>query len=177
MAFCPHEPRLAALADHPPLLELLSRLVEGRPQRVQEMALLKPPGGREKPWHQDHAYFNYPLGTPIAGVWIALDEAGIDNGCMHVLSGGHRQGPVVHFMRRDWQICDRDIAGRPCLAVPLHAGGCMIFDGLLPHGTPPNTTPHRRRALQFHYVPSGTQRTSDAERMSVFGSEGKNVRC
>ena len=32
------------------------------------MALLKPPGGgREKPWHQDKAYFNLTLDTPVVG--------------------------------------------------------------------------------------------------------------
>ena len=56
------------------------------------MALLKPPRGREKPWHQDHAYFNLPLDTPIVGVWIALDEATPENGCMHVIPGSHREG-------------------------------------------------------------------------------------
>ena len=36
------------------------------------MALVKPAQGREKPWHQDHAYFNVALDTPIVGVWIPM---------------------------------------------------------------------------------------------------------
>ena len=44
------------------------------PELFQDQALLKPRGiGREKPWHQDHAFFNLPLGTPIIGCWIALE--------------------------------------------------------------------------------------------------------
>ncbi|MFW6213947.1 MAG: phytanoyl-CoA dioxygenase family protein [Spirochaetota bacterium] len=39
------------------------------------MALVKPPGGREKPWHQDHACFDLPLDSTIVGVWIALGHA------------------------------------------------------------------------------------------------------
>jgi hypothetical protein len=37
------------------------------------MALLKPPGGgREKPWHQDKAYFNLTLDTPVVGTVLQL---------------------------------------------------------------------------------------------------------
>lgn len=41
--------------------------------------------------HQDQAYFNVELRTPIVGCWIALDRATEANGCMRVLRGGHRQ--------------------------------------------------------------------------------------
>ena len=86
--------------------------MDDAPVLFQEMALLKPPKGREKPWHQDCAYFNYPLGTTIIGVWIALDHADANNGCLHILPGTHREGPVNHFKRRDWQICDTDVQSR-----------------------------------------------------------------
>ncbi|WP_269542094.1 phytanoyl-CoA dioxygenase family protein [Cerasicoccus fimbriatus] len=39
--------------------------------------------GREKPWHQDKAYFDFPLNDRVVGVWIALGEATVANGCMH----------------------------------------------------------------------------------------------
>ena len=41
----------------------------------QSLALLKPPGGREKPWHQDNAYFNLDgAAVQAVGVWISLSE-------------------------------------------------------------------------------------------------------
>ena len=142
------------------------------------MALLKPPHiGREKPWHQDHAYFDLPIGTRIAGAWVALDEATIENCCMHVLPGGHIAGPRPHFSGRDWQLCDTEIIRQQCAAIPLKPGGVLLFDALLPHGTPVNRSGQRRRALQFHYAPNGVGRTSAEERMAVFGSEGRNVSC
>ena len=149
----------------------------------QDMALIKPPSiGREKPWHQDCAYFDVPPHSAIVGVWIALDEAGLDNGCMRILDGGHREGPQIHFERRDWQICDTDVetlhtSQHPIVAVPLKPGGCMFFSGLLPHGTPHNTSDKRRRALQFHYRPASTETIPTEERLAVFGSEGKDVTC
>jgi len=176
--FCAHEPRLRAVAEDPALLAVVSRLMDATPAMFQDQALLKPPlGGREKPWHQDNAYFNMPADTPVVGVWIALDPATAENGCMHVIPGTHRDGPVVHFSRRDWQICDTDVATARDVVVPLEPGGCLLFHGLIHHGTPSNRSTLRRRALQFHYKPAGTRSTTSDERTAVFGSEGKDVTC
>jgi len=177
--FVEFEPRLKAISHHAKLLAVVRTLIGDRaPYMFQDMALVKPPRlGREKPWHQDHAYFDYPLGTPVVGVWIALDAATIENGCMQLLPGRHREGPIVHFQRRDWQICDNVILGTRSVAAPLPPGGLLLFDGLLPHGTPHNSSANRRRALQFHYAPDGITQTTAEERMQHFGSEGKNVSC
>ncbi len=176
--FVGRDPRLDALAEHPPLLALLHRLIGDTPVLFQDQALLKPPLlGREKPWHQDNAYFNYPPETPVVGVWIALDPATAENGCMHVIPGSHREGPVVHWKRRDWQICDTDVDSTRDVMAVLRPGGCLLFHGLLHHGTPTNHSTHRRRALQFHYRPAGIRPIRGEERMAVFGSEGKDVTC
>lgn len=179
MSFVDHETRLKAVSHHPKFLRAISTLMGGRtPDMFQDMALIKPPRlGREKPWHQDHAYFDFPMGTPIVGTWIALDEATIDNGCMQLLPGRHKEGPIVHFQRRDWQICDNQVMGQRSVAAPLKPGGVLFFDALLPHGTPHNSSAKRRRALQFHYLPAGVAKTSAEERLKVFGAEGKNVTC
>lgn len=179
MDFARFEPRLKAISHHPKLLSAVTRLIGDQPPEMfQDMALLKPPRlGREKPWHQDHAYFDYALGTPIVGVWIALDAATVENGCMQLLPGLHRDGPIIHFQRRDWQICDTQILGRQSVAAPLAPGGLLLFDGLLPHGTPHNNSGARRRALQYHYAPQGLTKTTPDERLKHFGSEGKNVSC
>jgi len=179
--FVGHEARLNAMAAHAKLLAAVSKLMGGRqPQLFQDMALVKPARiGREKPWHQDNAYFNYAPGTPVIGVWIAIDEATQANGCMHVWRGGHLEGARLHFKRRDWQICDTDMFAnrKTVLAVPLKPGGALFFSGLLPHGTPTNHSPLRRRAVQFHYAPADAVKVAEAERLKLFGSEGKDVTC
>ncbi|MFW6059611.1 MAG: phytanoyl-CoA dioxygenase family protein [Phycisphaeraceae bacterium] len=184
MSFCKHEPRLAHLAEHPKLLEVLRRLLGDRePKLFQDMGLSKPPKiGREKPWHQDCAYFNLAPGTPVVGVWIALDEATIDNGCMRLLGGGHHIGPVHHWKRRDWQICDTDFyrlhdKEHPVIAAPLKPGGLLLFSGMLPHGTPHNNSGQRRRAVQYHYCPADAEWTETEERLAIYGTEGKDVEC
>jgi phytanoyl-CoA hydroxylase len=158
------------------LLALVTRLIGAAPELYQSMALLKPPHGREKPWHQDHSHFDLPLQTKVVGVWIALDEATPENGCLRVLPGWHRKEPLPHFMRRDFQICDTQMMElhQECLAVPLEPGGCLLFDSFLPHGTPTNLTSQRRR---FHFLPANTPRISHAERLAVFDGDAKGLSC
>ncbi|MGW0228037.1 phytanoyl-CoA dioxygenase family protein [Actinopolymorpha singaporensis] len=170
MSFTAHESRLTAIANDPGILEVVARLLGGAPRMFQDMALLKPPGGgREKPWHQDNAFFHLVPGTPIVGVWVALDAATEDNGCMRVIRGSHRDGPVRHVHLRDLQICDGNVPIDRGVAVPLPPGGLMFFDGLLQHGTPSNDTTTRRRALQFHYTVDEVTSTSAEEYAAVFG--------
>jgi phytanoyl-CoA hydroxylase len=178
MWFTPHEPRLDALAHHPRLLDVVTRMMGEPPVLFQDMALIKPPHiGREKPWHQDHAYFDLPLESLVIGVWVALDEATTENGCMIVVPGSHRQGPVVHFKRRDWQICDTDVNNQHAVAVPLKPGGILLFQSLIHHGTPTNHSGQRRRAVQFHYRPQSAPMTSEEERMKIFGGEVRGATC
>ncbi|MXV78438.1 phytanoyl-CoA dioxygenase family protein [Candidatus Poribacteria bacterium] len=176
--FVNHEPRLNALAEHQGLLQVLEQIMDDKPVLFQDMALVKPPRhGTEKPWHQDCAYFNLAHGTTVVGVWIALDEATAENGCMHIIPGSHNQGPMIHFNRRDWQICDTDVPIARDTMVPLQPGGCLFWHGLTHHGSPVNHSSKRRRALQFHYKPASTEDIKTQERMEMFGSEGKDVDC
>jgi phytanoyl-CoA hydroxylase len=181
MGFTTHHPPLRELAENPGLLHLIRQLSGiDDIELFQEMAMIKPPGGREKPWHQDHAYFNYPLDTFIAGVWIALGDVNEENGCMYLLPGMHKEGPITHFMKRDWQICDTEIynflAGKRVCA-PMKAGDILIFDSKLPHGTPRNNTTEHRWAVQLHYKGTKVTPAEDQLRLELFGSEGKNVSC
>lgn len=180
MFFVDYDARLNAISHHPKLLNAVNQLLGNQePMLFQDMALTKPPRlGREKPWHQDNAYFNYPLGTPVVGCWIALDEATIENGCMQFMPGQHKGGPQIHYQLRDWQICDTEILGQRSVAAPLKPGGLLLFSGMLPHGTPHNSSGQRRRALQYHYAPSDAKPLEDQEeRLLHFGSEGKDVSC
>ncbi len=179
MPILPFDARLQAAADNPALLEALGRIMGEPPALSQDMAMLKPPRiGREKPWHQDMAYFDYPTDTTILGAWIALDEAQPENGCMMVIPGSHHAGPTPHWARRDWQICDTDVRVGESVALPLPPGGCLLFHCLLHHGTPATRSDRRRWALQFHYCPASVNRLPNSElRLSVFGGDGLDATC
>ena len=178
MSFVDHDERLLSLSADPALLDVVSRLMNGAtPELFQDMALLKPPGGSEKPWHQDMAYFNVPIDTTVVGVWIALDAATTANGALHVLPGSHQRGPRFHFKRRDWQICDSEAPRGTDMIVPLPPGGAFLWHGLTHHGSPKNESQLRRRALQFHYRPDSVQMTTTEQRMQHFGGEVRGAEC
>jgi len=173
MYFVDHEPRLGAMARHPALLAMVRRLLGAQVLMIQDMALLKPPGiGREKPWHQDNAYFLREPLESVIGTWTALDRATPDNGCMHVIPGSHRGGPRPHYHDRDCQLPDDQIDLDQDVMVPLEPGGVMVFSALLHHGTPANTSTARRRALQFHYA-SVDSRAIDPDRHAQLFTDGR----
>jgi phytanoyl-CoA hydroxylase len=168
-SFVAHCQRLNELAHLPRLLEILEGLIGSPVRLIQDMALLKPPHiGGEKPWHQDNAYFLMEPLEKVVGVWIALDRATIENGCMHVIPGSHRAGPRPHYHDRDCQLPDDAVEVSQDTTVPLDPGGALIFSSLLHHGTPPNTSADRRRALQFHYASIHCTRMSDARHQELF---------
>jgi phytanoyl-CoA hydroxylase len=163
MNFVAHEPQLAAMAYKPAFVAIVERIVGDKTNLIQDMALLKPAHiGREKPWHQDTAYFTYEPLELILGTWIALDEATVENGCMHVIPASHRQGPRPHYHDRDCQLPDDVVEVEKDVVVPLRPGGALFFSGLVHHGTPPNRSAARRRAVQFHYASVQCRKTDAA---------------
>ncbi len=90
---------------------------------------------------------------------------------MHVIPGSHRGGPRPHYHDRDCQLPDEAVDVARDVMVPLKPGGVMLFSGLLHHATPPNRSPARRRALQFHYASVNCRRI-DAQRHAQYFSDG-----
>lgn len=173
-----HEPRLRSMAHHPGIIAAMSKLFGEAPKVVQDQAILKSPsGGAEKPWHQDMAYGALAYDKSVIGIWLALDPAELDNGCMHVIPYSHREGGVPHYAIRDWQLCDSSVHVDRDVAVPLEPGGALIFSGLLHHGTPPNFSVKRRRALQIHYAPQSANKLSPQEYKRMFTSEMTGAEC
>ena len=153
MRFVDYEPRLRAMADNARLLAVCRRLVGADISLSQDQALLKPANhGSEKPWHQDAAYFLLEPAEGVVGTWTALDSATAENGCMHFIPGSHRAGLIAHRHVRDCQLPDETVAVDEDVMAPLPPGGTLFFNALVHHGTPPNQSPARRRALQFHYA-------------------------
>ncbi|WP_274650876.1 phytanoyl-CoA dioxygenase family protein [Paenibacillus humicola] len=176
--FIDHEPRLAAVAAKESILSAMGRLFGEPVKIVQDQAILKPPsGGAEKPWHQDMAYGNLAYDRPVIGAWFALDEAGLDNGCMHVIPYSHRDGAVPHYAVRDWQLCDTAVRLERDVAVPLKPGGVLLFSGLLHHGTPPNFTDKRRRSVQIHYAPQSAEKLKPGEYKRMFTNAMSRAEC
>jgi phytanoyl-CoA hydroxylase len=178
MSFVNFEPRLKAMAEQKTLLSIVERILNSKAFLSQDMALLKPPRvGREKPWHQDTAYFLWQPLELIVGTWTALDPATVENGCMHVIPGSHLRGPMPHYHDRDCQMADEDVDVERDLVVPLNPGGVLFFSGLTHHGTPPNNSPSRRRALQYHYASVNCTRMDPKKHAEIFKDDHGPATC
>ena len=167
------------LTRHPRVAGFISQLIGEEAILKAEMALSKPPFiGSEKPWHQDNAYFNWLPLEKVATAWLALDDATVANGCMHVLPGGHKLGALRHHHTIDCEIFPDRIDRSQAFPLPLKAGGAMFFSAMLPHQTPPNSTAERRRALQFQYRGVSTEAVSREEFGQVFAeADGTPASC
>jgi ectoine hydroxylase-related dioxygenase (phytanoyl-CoA dioxygenase family) len=106
------------------------------------------------PWHQDWPYWE---GSHKFSVWIALDAATRENGCLKVVPGSHRRGEMAHggaandglgFSNRlDAETLDENEA----VPVAVGAGAAVIFHDLLFHASYPNTSGRDRWALISTY--------------------------
>ena len=84
------------LLYHEPLLDIAESLIGADIQLFHDQALYKPAyHGGEVYWHQDNAYWrcNPPN---LVSIWIALDDADEENGCMNVIPGSYSEGLAAH---------------------------------------------------------------------------------
>ncbi len=166
---------LRAIAMSRRLHLALDRILGAGREILQDMALIKPPRvGGEKPWHQDAAYFRVRDPSLIVGVWIALDAARRENGCMEVIPGSHLDGPVAHVPAEDINLCtirpdQLRLADR--VQIELDPGDGLIFHPLLHHFTAANLSDLRRRAVQFHFNQIGTVWTDLATHRRLYRDE------
>jgi ectoine hydroxylase-related dioxygenase (phytanoyl-CoA dioxygenase family) len=150
----PHEPVFQAHARNPDLLDMVEQLI-GRPIRLYaDQALLKPPFvGSSKLPHQDNAYFRIVPDEAVITCWGALDDATVENGCMHYLPGTHRLGIVDHeAIPGTPHLVPKECDLAPAVGVPIPAGGVIFHHSCTLHFSPENRTPQWRRAFVCHFV-------------------------
>lgn len=144
---------------HPVIADLLTRLIGPDVKAIQSMLFVKAAGKPGQAWHQDE-HFLPTRDRSLCGVWIALDDATIENGCLWVHPGSQEPG-ILYPMRphgeRRFDASEEAYAfpferegGTP---VEIPAGGVLFFNGYLLHRSLPNRAPSgTRRALVFHYM-------------------------
>jgi len=93
------DPVFDRISRQPRVAELARALGLVQPLLLQSMYLFKQPQiGAEVGWHQDATYL-YTDPISVTGLWIALDDADRDNGCLLALPGGHL-GPLRQRFHR-----------------------------------------------------------------------------
>jgi len=150
-------PRSEVLRDFcaaPLFADLCHDLVAPDARLYWEQSVYKQPDGREPVlWHQDNGY-TYVEPQAYLTCWVALTDATLENGCVWVLPGVHRQGTLAHQNTPIGFQCCEDPDG--AVAVPVTAGSIVVFSSLTPHTTGRNTTSEVRKAYILQYAPEGS---------------------
>lgn len=134
---------------------------------LQSMYIFKQPNiGGEVTCHQDSTFL-YTEPIDIAGLWFALEDATIENGCLWVIPGGHRNGLKSRWRRSpegrmEFEIFDNEPWPENEL-VPLEVskGTLILLHGLLPHRSFENRSPRSRHAYTLHLVNAEAKYPSD----------------
>ncbi|HMB60144.1 MAG TPA: phytanoyl-CoA dioxygenase family protein [Xanthomonadales bacterium] len=144
----------------PVISEVLKALEYRAPQLWQTMYIFKQPDiGGEVRWHQDASYL---ISEPasVIGLWVAVEDAHRDNGCLWMQPGGH------HSPLRDLYVYDhetgqgelREVGTAPwphqdeAIAVEVPAGSLVAFHGHMPHYSSQNHSQHSRQAFSMHFA-------------------------
>ena len=157
----PHKlsPLVRDLARHPAVVDVLTAVIGPNVKMMQSMLFIKAPGKPGQAWHQDESHIP-TRDRSLTALWIALDDASVENGCLWVVPGSHRAG-VLHPVRHQAdprfdgtpEAYGFEPAGEGAVPVELPAGSAVVFDGHLLHRSFPNDHPFRlRRSLVYHYM-------------------------
>jgi hypothetical protein len=158
----PHKisPLMSAFMRHERVAAVLNELIGPNVKCMQTMLFMKGAGKPGQAWHQDEFYIP-TRDRSLCGVWIALDKATRENGCLWVIPGSHRPG-VIWPMRPHHS--DEFDAGQVSHGWPwdenadavcceVDVGGALFFNGYLLHCSYRNRAARGfRRALVCHYM-------------------------
>lgn len=157
------DPVFAEFSRAPEIAALVSDLGVARPLLIQSMYIFKQPKiGGEVTCHQD-ATFLYTEPQTVFGLWFALEDATLENGCLWAIPGGHKQGLRSRFVRAaegGTRFEHFDLTPWPQDAlVPLEVkkGALIILHGLLPHMSRANTSTQSRHAYSLHIIDSNAR--------------------
>jgi ectoine hydroxylase-related dioxygenase (phytanoyl-CoA dioxygenase family) len=159
----PHKrsPEVRDWVHHPWVAAVLAAVLGPDVKVVQSMFFIRPPGGPGQAWHQDARYVPAPVGQ-LAGLWLALEPATVESGCLWVVPGSHRRGSLWPHGPHDDPRYDlvhgvelSEAEAQAAVPVPCEEGEVVLFSGHLLHRALPNRSGGFRRALALHAVPAG----------------------
>ncbi len=157
----PHKisPLMLETMKHPAIVDTLTQVIGPNVKSMQSMLFVKSSGKPGQAWHQDEDFIP-TRDRSLAGAWIALDDATVENGCLWIIPGSHKPGVLWELKHQDDPAFDcSDVStGFPytnedAIAVEVKAGTVVFFNGYTLHQSLPNVAKAGyRRALVYHYM-------------------------
>ena len=170
----PHKisPVIRKYVAHDAVVKILQGIISPNVKCMQSMLFVKGPGKAGQSWHQDE-YFIPTRDKSLTGVWVAIDDASVQNGCLWVIPGSQLPGYIMpRVSNTDPEYADEDIIDITSYAdeqvIPLEAakGDVVFFNGYLLHSSLRNKTENNfRTELVNHYM--------SAESMLPWDQDGK----
>lgn len=153
--------QFAAFCRLPVLGSLVRELGFVHPVVQQSMYIFKQPDiGGEVRWHQDASYLSVEDGAGL-GIWVALEDATQDNGCLWMMPG-QQHSALREIYEVDWSagvgtLRTLDDApwqplGVEPIPVEVKAGSLVLFSDHIPHYSAANTSSASRHAMIVHVI-------------------------
>jgi ectoine hydroxylase-related dioxygenase (phytanoyl-CoA dioxygenase family) len=170
--------RLDALIEDPRLWQPCADIIG-----TSELSLfsdklnVKRPGGAPFPWHQEGPYWAYGAEDleRVITLLVYLDDATEDNGCLWVIPGTHKYGPLKNFEDRGTLgrlYTDVGLIDEKPHAVALPAGSVLWFHRDIVHGSKTNRSGDHRRAYLLAYQPAGLHQWRNGLQRDIGSSLG-----
>ncbi len=139
---------------HPRILEMVSQLIgHDLRQNGHKLNVKYSQGGSPVEWHQDWVFYPH-TNDDLLAVGIAIDPMTMENGCLMMIPGSHRE-PIYDHHHRDGYfvgaVQEKNFPLKDAVPITLDAGGISIHHVRTLHGSEPNTSDHSRRLLLTQY--------------------------
>ena len=126
-------------------------------------SVYKGPGGKASfPWHQDDGYTPVEP-SPYLTLWLAINDATPDNGCISVLPGSHKRGLVPHERTPVGLACHSLDDPDQGVMVPVKAGAMAVFPSLTMHKSGGNRSQGTRKAYVIQYSAAGLRNATTGQ--------------
>jgi phytanoyl-CoA hydroxylase len=161
------DPIFSQFCRRPEIIQLAFDLGFQRPRLLQSMYIFKQPRiGGEVTCHQDSTFL-YTDPPNIAGLWFALEDATVNNGCLWAIPGGHKSGLRSRWVRTaaggmSFDVFDsRDWDETALVPLEVSKGSLIVLNGLLPHKSLANRSSKSRHAFTLHVMSADSHYPDD----------------
>lgn len=149
------------LVRHPRILDIVEDVIGPDILVFWATLFIKDPGSPAfTAWHQDATYFGLAPHDHVTA-WLALSDAGVDAGCMEVISARgaprqyqHAAARLEHSINGAGQVIVEPIDASETTFMALKAGEVSLHNTLCLHRSAPNVSDHRRVGFGISYVPA-----------------------
>lgn len=180
------DPEFNAFSRQPAYRSIAAGLGFAQPLLLQSMYIFKPPHiGGEVICHQDSSYL-WTEPQSCAGLWLALEDATVENGCLWGLPGMHKEARPRSRYRRpeggsaadDLVLDDQPWPVEECVPLEAARGTLVVFDGQFPHRSGANRSDKSREAYVVHLIDGGCDYPESnwlrwGEDNSIYGFDGR----